>query len=192
MAAAIALGERARGRTAPNPNVGCLIVKDEAVIGRGWTQDGGRPHAEKMALDEAGEAARGATVYVTLEPCAHVSERGPACANLLAEAKPAKVVIAAGDPDPRTNGLGIERLRGGRHPGRDRPLPGRGRGEHGRLLQPDPARAAVRDAEARHVDRRQDRHGLGREQVDHRRGSARPCPSRARAVRHDPGRPRHL
>ncbi|HST36256.1 MAG TPA: bifunctional diaminohydroxyphosphoribosylaminopyrimidine deaminase/5-amino-6-(5-phosphoribosylamino)uracil reductase RibD [Allosphingosinicella sp.] len=110
MAAAIALGERARGRTAPNPNVGCLIVRNEIVIGRGWTQDGGRPHAEKMALDEAGEAVRGAAVYVTLEPCAHVSTRGPACANLLAEAKPAKVVIAAGDPDPRTNGLGIERL----------------------------------------------------------------------------------
>ena len=110
MAAAIALGERARGRTAPNPNVGCLIVKDEAVVGRGWTQDGGRPHAEMMALAEAGEAARGATVYVTLEPCAHVSERGPACANLLAEAKPAKVVIAASDPDPRTDGQGIERL----------------------------------------------------------------------------------
>jgi diaminohydroxyphosphoribosylaminopyrimidine deaminase / 5-amino-6-(5-phosphoribosylamino)uracil reductase len=110
MAAAIALGERARGRTAPNPNVGCLIVKDETLIGRGWTQDGGRPHAEKVALDEAGDAALGATVYVTLEPCAHVSGRGPACANLLAEARPAKVVIAVGDPDPRTNGLGIERL----------------------------------------------------------------------------------
>ena len=110
MAAAIALGERARGRTAPNPNVGCLIVKDEAVIGRGWTHDGGRPHAEKAALDEAGEAVRGAIVYVTLEPCAHASERGPACADLLAEAKPTKVAIAAGDPDPRTDGRGIERL----------------------------------------------------------------------------------
>ena len=110
MAAAIALGDRGRGRTAPNPNVGCLIVRDEAVIGRGWTRDGGRPHAEKMALDEAGKATRGATIYVTLEPCAHVSARGPACANLLAEAAPAKVAIAIGDPDPRTNGLGIERL----------------------------------------------------------------------------------
>jgi diaminohydroxyphosphoribosylaminopyrimidine deaminase/5-amino-6-(5-phosphoribosylamino)uracil reductase len=110
MAAAIALGERARGRTAPNPNVGCLIVQEEAVVGRGWTQDGGRPHAEKEALDEAGAAVRGAAVYVTLEPCAHVSARGPACATLLTEARPAKVVIAVGDPDPRTNGLGIERL----------------------------------------------------------------------------------
>jgi diaminohydroxyphosphoribosylaminopyrimidine deaminase/5-amino-6-(5-phosphoribosylamino)uracil reductase len=110
MAAAIALGDRGRGRTAPNPNVGCLIVQDDKVVGRGWTQKGGRPHAEAVALAEAGAAARGATVYVTLEPCAHVSERGPACATLLAEAGPAKVVIAVGDPDPRTSGLGIERL----------------------------------------------------------------------------------
>ncbi len=110
MDAAIALGERGRGRTAPNPNVGCVIVSDGAVAGRGWTQDGGRPHAEAMALEEAGGAARGATVYVTLEPCAHVSTRGPACANLLAAAKPEKVLIAVGDPDPRTNGLGIDRL----------------------------------------------------------------------------------
>jgi diaminohydroxyphosphoribosylaminopyrimidine deaminase/5-amino-6-(5-phosphoribosylamino)uracil reductase len=110
MAAAIALGERGRGRTAPNPNVGCVIVQDDKVVGRGWTQDGGRPHAEAIALAEAGAAARGAAVYVTLEPCAHVSRRGPACAALLAEAGPAKVVIAIGDPDPRTSGLGIERL----------------------------------------------------------------------------------
>ena len=81
MAAALALSERGRGRTAPNPNVGCLIVRDGRVVGRGWTQPGGRPHAEAMALAEAGEAARGATVYVTLEPCAHRSPRGPACAS---------------------------------------------------------------------------------------------------------------
>jgi diaminohydroxyphosphoribosylaminopyrimidine deaminase / 5-amino-6-(5-phosphoribosylamino)uracil reductase len=110
MEAAIALGERGRGRTAPNPHVGCVIVRDDALVGRGWTQPGGRPHAEAMALAEAGEAARGANVYVTLEPCAHQDGRGPACAILLAEAGPAKVVIALGDPDPRTNGLGIERL----------------------------------------------------------------------------------
>lgn len=111
MDAAIALGERGRGRTAPNPHVGCLIVKDGAVNGRGWTQPGGRPHAEAVALEEAGEAARGATLYVTLEPCAHESIRGPACADLLTAAGPARVVIAAGDPDPRTNGAGIARLR---------------------------------------------------------------------------------
>lgn len=110
MEAAIALGERGRGRTAPNPNVGCVIVRDGIVVGRGWTQPGGRPHAEAVALEEAGEAARGATVYVTLEPCAHRSERGPACAALLVEAGPARVMIAVGDPDPRTDGAGIARL----------------------------------------------------------------------------------
>jgi diaminohydroxyphosphoribosylaminopyrimidine deaminase/5-amino-6-(5-phosphoribosylamino)uracil reductase len=110
MEAAIALGERGRGLTAPNPNVGCVIVRDGIVVGQGWTQPGGRPHAEWVALEAAGAAVRGATVYVTLEPCAHMSARGPACATLLVEAKPAKVTIGVGDPDPRTNGLGIERL----------------------------------------------------------------------------------
>lgn len=113
MAEAIALGERGRGRTAPNPNVGCVIVSGGEVVGRGWTQPGGRPHAEAVALSEAGEQARGATVYVTLEPCAHVSERGPACADLLAKAGVARVIAAVGDPDPRTDGLGFARLREG-------------------------------------------------------------------------------
>ena len=111
MGAALALGERGRGNTAPNPNVGCVIVKDDIVVGRGWTQPGGRPHAEAMALAEAGEAARGATVYVTLEPCCHRSERGPACADLLVEAGVARAVAALGDPDPRIAGGGFERLR---------------------------------------------------------------------------------
>jgi len=112
MAAAIALSERGRGRTAPNPNVGCVIVSEGRVVGRGWTQAGGRPHAEAMALAEAGEDARGATVYTSLEPCAHVSARGPACADLLVAAGVGRVVIALGDPDRRTDGLGAERLRG--------------------------------------------------------------------------------
>ena len=111
MDAAIALGERGRGRTAPNPHVGCIIVRDGEVVGRGWTQPGGRPHAEAVALAQAGTAAEGATVYVSLEPCAHRSARGPACADLLVAAKPARVVIAADDPDPRTHGAGTERLR---------------------------------------------------------------------------------
>lgn len=110
MAAAIALGERGRGRTAPNPNVGCIVVKDGAVVGRGWTQPGGRPHAEAMALQQAGANARGATVYATLEPCAHESARGPACADLLVAAQPARVVIGLRDPDARTDGAGIARL----------------------------------------------------------------------------------
>ena len=111
MEAAIALGERGRGLSAPNPNVGGLIVKDGIVVGRGWTGDGGRPHAEAVALAQAGEAARGATVHVTLEPCAHRSPRGPACSDLLVAARPERVVIALGDPDPRTDGGGIARLR---------------------------------------------------------------------------------
>jgi len=110
MGAALALATRGVGRTAPNPPVGCVIVRDGHVVGRGWTQPGGRPHAEAMALEQAGEAARGATAYVTLEPCAHVSPRGPACADLLIEAGVAHVVIAVKDPDPRTNGAGIARL----------------------------------------------------------------------------------
>src|SRR5436190_2918312 len=101
MAAALALAERGRGRTAPNPNVGCVIVRDGRVVGRGWTQPGGRPHAEAMALAMAGAAANGATVYVTLEPCAHDSPRGPACSDLLVAANVGQGVIALGDSDPR-------------------------------------------------------------------------------------------
>lgn len=109
MASAIALAARGRGRTAPNPAVGCVIVRHDRVIGRGWTQPGGRPHAEARAIEAAGDVS-GATLYVTLEPCAHVSARGPACADLIAAAKPARVVIALRDPDPRTDGKGIARL----------------------------------------------------------------------------------
>lgn len=111
MAAALSLAERGVGGTGQNPSVGCIIVKDNRVIGRGWTQPGGRPHAEAMALAQAGEAARGSNIYVTLEPCAHISQRGPACAQLLAEAEPARVVIALQDPDPRTAGSGIMLLK---------------------------------------------------------------------------------
>jgi diaminohydroxyphosphoribosylaminopyrimidine deaminase/5-amino-6-(5-phosphoribosylamino)uracil reductase len=112
MAEAVRLGDAARGRSAPNPNVGCVIVSPKGVIvGRGATAAGGRPHAEAIALQEAGAKAKGATVYVTLEPCAHESPRGPACTDLLVKAKPARVVIALKDPDPRTSGKGIGRLR---------------------------------------------------------------------------------
>lgn len=111
MKAALALAERTRGRTAPNPNVGCVLVRDGRVVGRGWTQPGGRPHAEAMALAQAGGEARGATAYVTLEPCAHESPRGPACADLLAHAGVARVVAALRDPDARTDGAGFARLR---------------------------------------------------------------------------------
>ncbi|MFL6829049.1 MAG: bifunctional diaminohydroxyphosphoribosylaminopyrimidine deaminase/5-amino-6-(5-phosphoribosylamino)uracil reductase RibD [Sphingomicrobium sp.] len=112
MAEAVALGEEARGRSAPNPNVGCVIVSGSGkVVGRGATAAGGRPHAEQVALEQAGGKARGATVYVTLEPCMHQSPRGPACTDLLLKAGPSRVVIALKDPDPRTSGKGIKRLR---------------------------------------------------------------------------------
>ena len=111
MAEALALGEAARGSTAPNPNVGCVIVANGAIVGRGATAPGGRPHAEAVAIDEAGERARGAILYVTLEPCAHVSERGPACADLIVASGIARVVAAIEDPDPRTAGEGFARLR---------------------------------------------------------------------------------
>ncbi|MBU0794075.1 MAG: bifunctional diaminohydroxyphosphoribosylaminopyrimidine deaminase/5-amino-6-(5-phosphoribosylamino)uracil reductase RibD [Alphaproteobacteria bacterium] len=109
--AAIALSQRTRGRTAPNPNVGCILLDAAGrVVGRGWTQPEGRPHAEAMALAMAGDAARGGTAYVSLEPCAHESARGPCCANLLERAGVGRVVIAVSDPDSRTNGAGIARL----------------------------------------------------------------------------------
>jgi diaminohydroxyphosphoribosylaminopyrimidine deaminase / 5-amino-6-(5-phosphoribosylamino)uracil reductase len=111
MAAALALAERGVGRTGNNPSVGCIIVKDDRVIGRGWTQPGGRPHAEAMALAEAGANATGATIYVTLEPCAHVSERGASCAKLLIDTSPARVVAALEDADPRTARQGFAMLR---------------------------------------------------------------------------------
>jgi diaminohydroxyphosphoribosylaminopyrimidine deaminase / 5-amino-6-(5-phosphoribosylamino)uracil reductase len=110
MAAALALSERGKGRTGGNPNVGCVIVKQGRVIGRGFTQPGGRPHAEAMALAQVGNGATGSDVYVTLEPCAHDSERGPACVELLIAARPARVIVALTDVDPRTKGKGIARL----------------------------------------------------------------------------------
>ncbi len=109
---ALALAARALGQVAPNPAVGCVIVSAEGhIVGRGHTQTGGRPHAEAVALAQAGEAARGATAYVTLEPCAHHG-RTPPCAVALAEAGVARVVVAVGDPDPRVAGRGFEILRG--------------------------------------------------------------------------------
>lgn len=111
MQAAAALSARGRGLSRPNPAVGCVLVRDGRVVGRGWTGAGGRPHAEAMALAAAGAAARGATAYVTLEPCAHDSARGPACADVLIAAGLARVVVGIQDPDPRTNGAGIARLK---------------------------------------------------------------------------------
>ena len=110
MRAALALARRGLGSTWPNPSVGCVIVQDGRVVGRGTTARGGRPHAEARALAMAGDAARGATAYVTLEPCSHHGQTPP-CADALVAAGVARVVVACGDPDPRVNGRGLERLR---------------------------------------------------------------------------------
>ena len=111
MTAALGLAKRGLGQVWPNPSVGCVIVRDGQVIARGWTQNGGRPHAETEALGRAYEGATGATAYVTLEPCAHVGETPP-CSEALIRSGVARVVIACTDPDPRVDGAGITALRG--------------------------------------------------------------------------------
>ena len=110
MAHALRLAARGLGNVWPNPAVGCVIVRDGLVIGRGWTQPGGRPHAEVRALAQAGPLAEGATAYVTLEPCAHHGKTPP-CAEALIAAKVARVVTALTDPDPRVSGKGHAMLR---------------------------------------------------------------------------------
>ncbi len=110
MQLALTLGRRGLGRTAPNPAVGAVIVKDGIIVGRGWTQPGGRPHAEPEALTQAGEAARGATLYVTLEPCSHHG-KSPPCADAIVAAGIARVVSAIEDPNPQVAGRGHARLR---------------------------------------------------------------------------------
>src|SRR6202451_371539 len=110
MQLALTLGRRGQGRTWPNPAVGAVVVKDGVIVGRGWTQPGGRPHAEPVALARAGEAARGATLYATLEPCSHVG-KSPPCADAVIVAGIARVVSAIEDPNPEVAGQGHARLR---------------------------------------------------------------------------------
>src|SRR5512141_150710 len=110
MQLALSLGRRGLGRTWPNPAVGAVVVKDGVIVGRGWTQPGGRPHAEPQALAEAGDAARGATLYVTLEPCSHVG-KSPPCADAIIASGIARVVSAIEDPNPEVAGQGHARLR---------------------------------------------------------------------------------
>ena len=107
---ALALGQRGLGNSWPNPAVGCIIVAENRIVGRGWTQPGGRPHAETMALAQAGPRAKGATAYITLEPCAHHGQTPP-CAAALVKAGITRVVTATTDPDPRVSGKGHALLR---------------------------------------------------------------------------------
>ncbi len=111
MRAALSLAQRARPLSRPNPGVGALIVRNGRILGRGYTARGGRPHAEAAALAQAGKSACGADLYTTLEPCAHVSERGPSCSDLIITSGMARVIVGAHDSDSRTNGRGIEKLR---------------------------------------------------------------------------------
>jgi pyrimidine deaminase RibD-like protein len=111
MARALSLASLGAGRTGDNPSVGCVIAKDGIIVGEGATAEGGRPHAEEQALAQAGENARGATAYVTLEPCAKRSTDAPSCTDRLIEAGVVRVVTAASDPHPFASGVGIERLR---------------------------------------------------------------------------------
>jgi diaminohydroxyphosphoribosylaminopyrimidine deaminase / 5-amino-6-(5-phosphoribosylamino)uracil reductase len=110
MELALTLGRRGLGRTWPNPAVGAVVVKDSVIVGRGWTQAGGRPHAEPVALAQAGEAARGATLYVTLEPCSHFG-KSPPCADAIIAAGMSRVVAAIEDPNPEVAGKGHAKLR---------------------------------------------------------------------------------
>ena len=110
MAVALRLAERGLGRTWPNPAVGCVVVRHGRIVGRGWTQPGGRPHAEFEALSRAGAQALGATAYISLEPCAHYGQTPP-CTMALLHAGIRRAVIAAADPDPRVDGRGIDQLR---------------------------------------------------------------------------------
>src|SRR5690242_17578200 len=110
MQAALALARRGLGAAWPNPAVGCVIVKEGRVVGRGWTQPGGRPHGETEALRRAGGATRGATAYVSLEPCCHWGKTPP-CVDALIAAGLRRVVVAVEDPDPPVAGEGLRRLR---------------------------------------------------------------------------------
>ena len=148
MRAALALARRGLGNAWPNPSVGCVVVRAGRVAGRAVTAPGGRPHAEPLALAMAGEAARGATVYVTLEPCCHHG-RTPPCTEALIAAGVARVLIATRDPDPRVDGAGIARLRAAGIVVEEGLLAAEAEEVNRRFLQPGAVRAPVGHAEAR-------------------------------------------
>ena len=153
MQLALALGRRGQGRTWPNPAVGAVVVKDGVIVGRGWTQPGGRPHAEPEALRRAGDAARGATLYVTLEPCSHVG-KSPPCADAIIAAGIARVVSAIEDPNPQVAGGGHARLRAAGIVVDVGYRGGRGRARSCRTFQAGPRRPTPCDPQACGLQRR--------------------------------------
>ncbi len=175
MTLALSLGRRGMGRVWPNPAVGCVIVQGDRVVGRGWTADGGRPHAETQALAQAGAAARGADVYVTLEPCAHHGVTPP-CAAALVAAGVGRVVVACGDPDPRVAGRGIDMLRAAGITVETGVMEAEARADHAGFLLRVTEGRPFRDAEDGGHAGRADCHGEWREPVDHR-----PCGAASRA-----------
>ena len=180
MAVALRLAERGLGQVWPNPAVGCVVVKDGQIVGRGWTQPGGRPHAEFEALRRAGGQALGATAYISLEPCAHYG-RTPPCTMALLHAGIRRAVVAATDPDPRVDGRGIDQLR---QAGVEVSL-GLGKDAAERLnagfFLRVRAGPAADHAQARELVGWPDRDPERREPLDHRRGGA---PARPPSARH--------
>ena len=167
MQLALTLGRRGQGRTWPNPAVGAVVVKDGVIVGRGWTQPGGRPHAEPEALARAGEAARGATLYVTLEPCSHVG-KSPPCADAIIAAGIARVVSAIEDPNPGSRRAGPCQASRRRHHGRYRAGRRRGRARSRRAFPAHPRQASACDPQARGIVGRQDRRGRPQARGDYR------------------------
>ena len=189
MQLALALGRRGLGSTWPNPAVGAVVVKDGVILGRGWTQPGGRPHAETEALKRAGKAARGATLYVTLEPCSHHGKTPP-CADAIIRAGIARVVSALDDPNPEVAGQGHARCANAASRSRSGWAPTR-RGAPTPATSGACARAGRRCCSSSRSRRRQGRRRRAQAGGDHRRGGAAARASDARADRRDPGRHRH-
>ena len=189
MELALALGRRGLGNTWPNPAVGAVVVKDGVIVGRGWTQPGGRPHAETEALKRAGRAARGATLYVTLEPCSHHGKTPP-CADAIIRAGIARVVSALEDPNPEVAGQGHAQAARTQHRGRNRA--GR-RGSAARPCRPYPRMAQGRPQVmlklAVSADGKSGAAGRSRSRSPARR--ARACSMMRADERRHPGRHRH-
>ena len=190
MQLALSLGRRGQGRTWPNPAVGAVVVKDGVIVGRGWTQPGGRPHAEPEALARAGEAARGATLYVTLEPCSHFG-KSPPCADAVIAAGIARVVSAIEDPNPEVAGQGHARLRAAGITVDIGLGCGGSRARSCRAFPARPRQASACDPQTRGVARRQDRRRRPQARRDHGRSRQGAGASVARAMRRHPGRDRH-